>query len=317
VNPATRFNNLFFPETSPVRLAVLRIFLTGAWLLLFRPIWQLQTELSKHLNLLTNNDTFTDPQVMINVLSWAFSEDAIRSSPFIHAVVYATAALGVLAVIGLFSRFSLFGYALGNMILVTHNYSYGAKHHTEALYLLTLMLISLAPCGRTLSIDAWWRTRRGNIQTWGPAAKSTLYTWPIVTAQLCICMAYVFAGLCKLKLGGLEWFNGYTIQTYLLQDGVLHNRPLGVWMSQFYWPAVIISITVVTLELSFPLVMVSRRARCVILPSVACVHISIFILQAAPFFTFMTMYSLWILSDQLLNRTNKMAGTPSANQALD
>ena len=247
MNPVTRFNALFFPQTTPVRLAVLRILLAGAWMLLFQPVWKTQSLLSRQLDLLTNNDTFTDPQALIRLLSWALSEETVRSPAFMCAVVYATAVLGVLALIGLFSRFSLFGYALGNMILVTHSYSYGDKHHPEALYLLTLMLIALAPCGRALSVDAWWRTRRGEVQAWGPAVQSTLCTWPIVTAQLCLCMAYVFAGLCKLKMGGLEWFNGYTMQTYLLQDGVLHDRPLGVWLAQYHWPAVILSIGAVAL----------------------------------------------------------------------
>jgi len=314
MNPVTLFNKVFFPETSVVRLAALRILLVAAWMIL-QPVWEVKSLLSRQLALLTNNDTFTDPQAIIRFLSWAIGEETVRSEAFLTAVVYGSAALGFLALIGLFSRFTLFACALGNMIIVTHAYSYGDKHHPEALYLLTLMLISLAPCGRALSIDAWWRTRKGEVRGWGRSAKTTLCTWPIVTAQLCLCMAYLMAGACKLKMGGLDWFNGYTMQTYLLQDGVLHDRPLGVWLAQYHWPAVFMSIGAVVFELSFFVVMLSRRSRWILLPAGISMHMGIFILQAAPFFTFMVLYSLWIPWERLLGCPMQAARTkPPANR---
>ncbi len=294
MNPITLFNKIFFPETSPVRIAFLRIALVATWMFFLKPIWEIQDLLGSHLARLTNNDSFTDPQVMIQALAGLLGEDMVRSPGFFYLVVYGSAVMGVLALVGLFTRTSLFLYALGHMILVTHAYSYGEKHHPEAIYLLTLMLFSFAPCGKAMSLDSWFRTRRGETQHWGPTARSSLCTWPLITAQLCICMAYLCAGLCKLKIGGLDWFNGYTLQTYLLQDGVLHDRPLGVWLSRYRLAGIVMAVGAVAFELSFFVVMFSRRSRWLIFPAGIGMHMGIFILQAAPFFTFMILYSLWI-----------------------
>src|SRR5262249_51770337 len=148
-------------------------------------------------------------------------------------IYWTTAAAGITTLIGLFTRTSAFMFALGSWILAAHNYSYGEKHHTEALLCIFLALLAFSPSGDRLSIDAI-------IRRWHPhsfegllsGGKVTTASWPLKLMRILLALAYFSAGICKLFFGGLAWMNGYTLQKYLFAAAIPRELPLGIWLAQ-------------------------------------------------------------------------------------
>ena len=159
----------------------------------------------------------------------------------------ATFAAGLLALVGLFTRLSLFLFAAGTWIFVAHLFSYGDRHHTEALFAIFLMLLVFAPSGERLSVDALLRRRRGV----EPAGMSEFAVWPLKVTHVLLCLTYFSAGMAKMLHSGLEWMNGYTLQGHTLADALSRGHPVGVWLAQQHTLAVLLSVFTILFELFF------------------------------------------------------------------
>ena len=288
-----RWARYFFPVGSTARPAVLRIVCVALQLLWFT------YPLSGQLKLLGATG-FSEPQVIVRGLLLVFEPETLRSAAVIQTVWWATTACGVLALVGLFTRVSLGAYAVGTMLLISHKYSYGEYHHPEAIYVLFLFVLAFGPCGDCLSVDAWRKRRGGGAGTeagrpWYRGRTSRLAMWPLITAQCLVAVAYLDAATSKMLLGGLSWFNGYTLQNYLLFDGI-RKGTLGVHVAPYRWVCVGLAIGAVAFESSFWLTLVPRLRRWVPLFIVGGVglHLGIYLLQQAPFFTFMVLYLTWV-----------------------
>jgi len=116
--------------------------------------------LLSHINLASKNPDFVDPQVLIRGITFIIPRDVLFTPQGITTLYWITLVAGLTALVGLFSRPSLFIFALGNWIFVGHRYSYADVHHPEALFAIFLMTLALAPSGRSLSIDALLRRPR-------------------------------------------------------------------------------------------------------------------------------------------------------------
>src|SRR5690606_38112453 len=112
------------------------------------------------LHLIEGNDTFHHPEPVTRLAAALVGGEVVfRSTTFITTLWYATWSAGALALLGLFTRVTLLVFAIGNWVLVAHEYSYGERHHPEAIYCLFLMMLAFAPAGRCLSVDALLRRR--------------------------------------------------------------------------------------------------------------------------------------------------------------
>ncbi len=280
----------FFPVGSTARPAVLRIVCVALQLVWFR------YPLSSHRKLLAAPG-FEDPQWFVRVLLTFFDEPTLRSAAVIEAAWWVTMACGLLALVGLFTRAALGLFAAGTMLLISHVYSYGEYHHPEALYVVFLFLLAFCPCGDCLSVDAWLRRRGGRDgeRPWYRGTPSRLAMWPLVTVQCLLVIAYTDAALSKMILGGAAWFNGYTLQNYLLFDGI-RKGTWGVYVAPYRWVCVLLAVGAVTFESSFWMVLLPQWRRFIPLILVAGVgmHLGIYVLQQAPFFQFMVLYLTWV-----------------------
>lgn len=286
--PTSWLGRYFFRRGSTAAPAMMRFLAVGFYL-----FW-LSEPLADNLYHL-DAPGFDQPQLIVQFFLLFVDEATFRQPIVIGSIWWATQGLGLLALVGLFTRFSLGGYAVGHLILIAHEYSYGEFHHPDALYVLFLLMLAFAPTGDCLSVDAWWRSRRDG-RPWYRGSISRLALWPLLTIQLLLCLAYVDAGTSKLTLGGLHWFNGYTLQNYLLEDGLRRGLPWGVWLAQYRLPCIIMAFGAVAFELGFWLIMVPRLRfmRWPVLLSGVGMHMGIYILQGAPFFTFMIIYLTWV-----------------------
>ena len=291
--PPPRWAGYFFPVGSTVRPAVLRIVCVALQLTAFG------YPLSAHLKLLAS-PRFEDPQLIVRLLLHMFEQDTLRHAAVLGTAWWITTACGILALVGLGTRAALGLFAVGTMLLISHRYSYGEYHHPEALFIVFLFLLAFCPCGDCLSLDAWIRRRggRGEGRPWYRGTAGRLAMWPLVTVQCLLAVAYADAAMSKLIVGGPSWFNGYTLQNYLLFDGI-RNDTWGVHIAPYRWVCVLMAVGAVAFESSFWLLLIPRVRR---LPGVlplmllagVGLHGGIYVLQQAPFFQFMVLYLTWV-----------------------
>lgn len=288
-----RLDDFWFPQTTAVRLAVLRIVTVGLQLVWFMPS---RGALFFHIK---GSEHFIEPQALIQWILRVVPQEPFRTVQCFGAIHTATVIAGVAALVGLLTRPALLIFALGNWVMLAHNYSYGEKHHSEALYCIFLMLLALGPAGRCLSLDSVVGRRFSLRHRWGASAVFYTAMWPLLLTQVLFGIIYLGAGLCKLKMGGLDWFNGHTMQHYLLQDGFRWDRPLGQWAAQQYWLCVAMSVFAVAFELFFFLTVPFRKLVGPFILAGVALHIGIYFLQAAPFWEFMVLYLVFTPVERL------------------
>ena len=74
-------------------------------------------------------------------------------------------------------------------------------HNNRAYLLIVLAALAVTPCGRELSLDAWWRRRRGL-----PPLPTTSPAWPLWLLRFEAATVYGASGLSKLV--DPDWFGG-------------------------------------------------------------------------------------------------------------
>jgi hypothetical protein len=239
------WNGWWFPATPLVHLAICRIVAVGAQLFWFFP------NLEEHRNLLAKNADFIEPQLLTRVITAIVPRDLFFTPDNFSLLYWVTAAAGLAALVGLFTRTSLLVFALGTWVFVAHLFSYGDRHHTEALLAIFLMVLPLAPVGARLSLDALLRRRRAGAGAADPPQASDLAIWPLKLTHVLFAMTYFSAGISKLLYSGPRWLNGYTLQAHTFGDAIERGHPLGIWLAQQHTLAVALSIFTIALEVGF------------------------------------------------------------------
>jgi len=238
-----RWNAYWFPETSTLYLSITRIVMVATQL-----FW-LSRPLRDHLILVEKNTEFINPQLLISAITTIFPRDLLFSTSGFSVFYWVVWVAGLLALVGLFTRVSLFVFALGTWILIAHIYSYGDRHHTEAVFVIVLMALAFAPSGKRLSLDALLRRRAR--KTADESDRVDTAMWPLKLAHVLLAMTYFSTGMTKIIFGGPQWLNGYTLQGYTFADAVNRNIPLGIWLGQQHKLAIVLSVFTILLETFF------------------------------------------------------------------
>jgi hypothetical protein len=239
---ADRWNRWWFPPSSTGNLAVCRIVAVGTQLFWFAP------DLGEHINLIERNEEFLHPQLITRILAGLFGRDAVFNPSAFTALYWSTFGAGLFALVGLFTRLALLLFAAGTWIFVAHLFSYGDRHHTEALFAIFLMVLAFAPSGEQLSLDAVLRRRRTGE---AGAETSELAIWPLKLIHVLLGLTYLSAGMAKLLHSGPRWMNGYTLQGHTLADALARSRPIGMWLAQEHTLAVLLSVFTIVFEVFF------------------------------------------------------------------
>jgi hypothetical protein len=201
---------------------------------------------------------------------------------------------GVAALVGLFTRLSIFILALGVWIFVSHAYSYGDVHHPQAVFAIFLMVLPLAPVGERLSIDALIRRRRARRSAGVQPRREILDTamWPLKLLHVLLAMTYFSTGITKVLAGGLAWINGYTLQNYLFSDAMTNNLPLGIWLSQQYVLCVILAVLTILFEVFYFVSILVPRSGPLFFVGGIFFHIGLYVTAGHPFFQHIVMNAL-------------------------
>jgi uncharacterized membrane protein YphA (DoxX/SURF4 family) len=228
-----RWDAYWFPRTTTRNLCLSRILVVAGQLLLFPPV------LEKHINFLIKNSDFIDPQLIISGIAAVVPREVFFTPSSFTVLYWVTFVAGLFTLVGLFTRPSAFVFALLNWIFIAHEYSYGDRHHGEALYLILLMCYAFAPSGDSYSVDALlrrWRHRPG-LPEEAPRVVDT-GMWPLKFTHVLLAMTYFSTGVSKLIAGGLTWMNGYTLQLYTFNDALNRGmRSVSGWRNSPDWPS--------------------------------------------------------------------------------
>jgi hypothetical protein len=164
----------------------------------------------------------------------------------------------------------------------------GDVHHREIPIVFCLIVFLFSKCDRMFSMDA---KRKG----WGPI-EDWEASWPLRAMQVYIVMFYFWALVAKLRLSGLEWFEGGgRIQEVLLsravRDGFTsdgHVAGLSLAYQLAHHPSLVFLLgsLVFVFELLAPLVLFTRDKRLIVffLIGATIFHLSNYFLMNVQFF---------------------------------
>ncbi len=300
-----------FFAPAPLRaLAIVRLLVVGSLLfvMLFPyalftfPVWG-------RLNLLAAlPDAQWEPVPIVRLLLLPFGDAFRPPLAAMTALLHGSMVAGLFALVGFCTRTALLLFALGNLLLSGYGYSYQEHHHIEALTLLALFALAAAPAGAALSFDSWRARRSGRPH----AAWSDQARWPLELLRWLFALCYLSAAVCKLGASGVEWLNGHTLQTYLLQEGIFWGTSSGPWLADHHELCVLLSWCTLLVELLFPLVLWRRQLACLFVPAAAALHLGIWFTMRAPFWLYFPLYAVFLPWDRWLHDG---AGAPGAAAA--
>jgi len=292
----------WFAPASLRDLALVRILAFGTQLVWFRP----GLDYGLHLAQADRSLYAPLPLLKLVLLPWGPWGEARPGALFLTVVWGVAVAAGVLATIGLWSRLAMPAAAIANALLVAHQYSYAEFHHPEALMIIALGVLSLAPSGKVWSVDAL-RRRRGRS---GPEAieaspdagpgQSVFARWPLRLMQWMLALTYLSAATAKLRNGGIAWVNGYTLAYYFAGDGLWQGAELAAELAKLpprLW--VVPSIGALVFELTFTLAILLPRTTWLYVLAGTGMHLAIYAVQRAPFFQTIVLYAVFAESLRL------------------
>lgn len=197
-----------------------------------------------------------------------------------------------LSAAGIFTRASMaISAALGLYVLgLPHNF--GQTYHFDALLVIAMAVFALSRAGDAWSIDAWLRGRKD-------VAASGEYTWPLRAIAVAMSLVFFAAGLAKLRYGGLAWITSNNM-SILLTRALYHVSdadPLtrgGLWIARHHVVASAVAASALTIELAFPLALVSRKARIILVPAAFAMLIGIRTLMGPTFGGFLVANVVWV-----------------------
>jgi hypothetical protein len=166
------------------------------------------------------------------------------------------------------------------LIMTTHGNSWGQILHTENLLVLHVLILSFSPA------DAAYVPGRGGATNDTPHHD---YGWALRLVTLVVVIAYVIAGLAKLRNGGFDWLTGDVLRNQVAHDnlrkillGDVHS-PIGAWLVQFGWLFPPMAILSVLVELGAPVVLLGRRLRYAWVIAAWTFHVGVLALMAILF----------------------------------
>lgn len=298
MNVAAAWNRFWFSPSSLFDLAVIRLLCVSVqiFMLLSASFSDLQYVLSLPASMYS-------PLPILKLLLLPLGWGALPTADLIIGIFWLTLLMGFLALAGLLTNLTLLLFCLGNVLLQAFTYSFGDSHHREAIMMIALLALAMAPSGRVLSIDALIRRRHTQAQPNEVPlldARSPFAGWPLKLLQCFFPLMYLSAVSSKLATSGLGWANGYTLQYYMIQDSMRWGSQLGLYVAQFHYPILVLQWIILLFQTTFFLVIFFPKLRWIYLPIGLCFHIGIYLTLRAPFIQWIVLYAVFIPWSELL-----------------
>lgn len=236
-----------------------------------------------------------------------------RTAWALQALQFATGTALALALAGLWTRVSVPLGAVLYLLLGGILREYSSFYHTGLVPLYALGVLAFAPCGEAWSLDRWRRQRAG--REVAPADEPRLIdAWSVYAVWIVVAVPYVSAGLHKIRAGP-GWFHPHSFKAILLRDAL---QPMHF---DFDFTAQILAlpeaaitalaVVAVAAELAMGAVLFSRRARWILPPLMAGMHVGILLVQRVLFFDLILIQLIFLAPPRWFAR----AGAESAAAA--
>lgn len=288
-----RWNAYWFRPAPLFDLAVLRLALTGVHLIVLVFPFALLTipPVAMFDEVAVLPDDMYNPIPIVQILGAPFGADWRPTAADLHLVHRVAIAAAAFAFVGLFTRLALVTTVACTLFTVGHSYSFGEYHHMETIPLLSMLLLAASPSHRILSADAWIAGKLGR----PPAPENhAMARWPILMVAWLFSLIYLSAAVCKLGGSGLDWLNGYTLQAYLMQDGLYWRTELGPFFAQQHAFAWLLGWFTIAWEGLFWVVLVRPRWGWAFAALGIGFHLGIYVTMRAPFAMYLPAYAALI-----------------------
>lgn len=203
------------------------------------------------------------------------------------------------AALGLATRLATLAALAGGVYLLGLLNTFGTVRLDHALLVLALAVMAGARSGECLSLDRWLRRRPD-------PAPSGEFTWPIRLVWVLMALMYCGSGFAKLRMSGLDWITSdYLGRTLVAFHYGVDPPPVTDWglaIAASPWLCGAMAASSLALELAFPLCLVARRLRWVLLPATYLMHVALRLVMGPNFLPFALVYLFWIPWRRILRR---------------
>lgn len=284
-----QWRRFWFDPVSPTNLGVCRMLFFAAFFLYYLPRdFSAWAEVSR---------AFWMPISLFKILSVpVLSGHALA---LVQAIWKVTLGLSC---IGLFTRLSTaISFLLGSYLLaLPHNF--GKVHHNDAIVVLILGIMALSRCGDGWSVDRLIRTGRdGIVPSERDRMRSGEYAWPLRLVWVLMSLIFFGSGMSKVGRSGLEWIASDNLAILLVRHNYSHTpwTPWGFEVAQHAWLSRLLAAATVVCEAGYPLALISRVARWIVVPGMFLIQLGILLLMDVEFSEFLICNLFWVPWDRI------------------
>lgn len=217
----------------------------------------------------------------VGLLAW------LQPKPFVpvvvHVLVLATFACAVPFVLGWRHRVLAPLFALLLLWTLTYRHSWGMVFHTENLLVLHVLILAITPAADAWSLDA---QRRASAPAPSPDPR---YGWPLKLMCWVVVLAYVLAGVAKMRNAGMDWLWGDELRNHIALDNA-RKALLGDIYSPLAAPLLhvgsmfrVLAFLTVVAELAAPLALIGPRVAALWVALVMGFHWGVLVLMMIAF----------------------------------
>jgi hypothetical protein len=209
------------------------------------------------------------------------------------------------AMLGVFTRASAWTAVITATYCLALPYCFGKVCHSNHFLISFAALLASSNCADVLSLDAVKQARKLARQNAGVRPQPSIqYALPLRLMWLLLATAYLFPGLGKLVLGGMDWLNGTCLKVSL------SAYPAAVpWLSKQLYDhrvaRVIASLATVLFEVSFTFMIFAPATRRIIALGGMFFHTLSYLCLNISFWPIQVAYCTFIEWSVLLERLGK------------
>ena len=278
-----RWNDYFFAPQSATDLAACRVLVYGLLL-----VYYLQIPYA--------------PWADVTRAAWfgitPFTLTGVRPLPhgWLLALEWTWKLSLLTACLGFVTRLSTVVAFLAGIYLLGLPHNFGKVNHYDALAVFVLLVMTVARCGDSLSLDALLRRRRRAGAGGAVLPPSGEYRWPIRCVWIVFAVVFFSAGYSKLYGTGLTWVTSDQMSTVLLKDQYNGSPPVrwGAWIARQPVLPHLMAASTLILELGYPLALFSRRLRLLFVPGMFFAQLGIRLLMGPAFWPFLICSVFWV-----------------------
>ncbi len=295
--PLRRLEGFVFAPEDARRLAALRI---GLFALL-----ALRLAITDFAFVADQPAALFDPVSLFHLLP------EMPSSGIVHVLQPLGVVAALVAAAGLWPRVTFpLAFAIAVFLELMLNAT-GKIVHNDVLLILCLIPLLAVPRTACREWSATALVGRGRSDPAGPR-RGIAYGWPVRTAMIIVGLAYLIAGLQKLRYSGLDWFTTDNLRYVLwsASDSHAEANGLGLFIADHDWLAHLFAAGTILLEVGFILCVPFAKLRWIMVPSVVALHVGIRLMMgldySAQWLTVVIVFVNWVwLADTVARRAAK------------